>query len=68
MLGYSINKDGNYVITETIHSWNDTKISKVEYKRDLSEKRCENEPWRPVDKPTLEWFEKHYRKHFDKLS
>ena len=66
MLEFSITDEGYYRITESMLSFIDTKVKTVDYKPDLSEHRVNNEPWRKVDEPTLEWFNKYYRPKFDK--
>lgn len=67
MLDFSITDEGLYRVTEKIMGFCDTLIKTVDYKPDLSEKRCNNDPWGKVDEPTREWFEKYYRAKFDNI-
>ena len=66
MLSYSLTPEGDYLLTETRHSWTETVVTTVIYKKDLSMKKVHNDPWRKINEKDIEWFEKYYRKHFQK--
>ena len=51
-------------ITETFMGFNNTNVKTVDYKFDLSEKRCNNDPWQPTIEADREWFNKYYRHKF----
>lgn len=56
--------DNTYQVIESIHGFNNTKNKVVEYKKDLSEKRVNSDPWIETNKNDIDWFHKHYYKHF----
>ena len=53
-----------YRITETICGWFRTQIKTVDYKFDLSESRCNNDPWHPTIDADRDWFNKYYKHKF----
>jgi len=53
-----------YRVTETIMGFNDTKTMTIDYKLDLSEKRCNDDPWRPTIKADRDWFNKYHKHKF----
>jgi hypothetical protein len=57
-----------YRITETIMGFTSTKISHVDYKFDLSEKRCNNDPWQPTTESDKKWFNNYYLPKFNQLT
>jgi len=63
MLEFSTD-DNHYIVTEKILGFSDTKVKTVKYKKDLSELQINNNPYRPVDQVTKDWFMKYYMKHF----
>jgi len=67
MLKFEIHDD-NYRITETVMSLRDTRLATLDYTRDLSKKRCDDDPWAPTIEADRDWFNKHYMKHFKKLT
>ena len=56
--------DNEYVIVESVLGFYDSTKDKVVYKKDLSQKKMNNESWRDTTSLDRLWFEKHYRKHF----
>lgn len=68
MLEYKLDDNGDYIIIEKMMSFTSTKVMIVTYRKDLSESHVNSDPWRPVCESSRVWFEKHYRKHFDKLA
>lgn len=57
----------HYRIIEIVNSpWRDTKPTTVDYTYDLSEKRCNNDPFVSTNESDRNWFNKHYRHKFEK--
>jgi hypothetical protein len=52
--------DDCYRIIETGLDYEKT----VEYKLDLSEKKCNNDPWQKTTDADRRWFEKYWREKF----
>ena len=67
MLEYSITADGHYCVLEYMLSFTNTEIKIVTYKKDLSEKRINNERWIPMSKDDKKWFLKYCKPHFNKI-
>ena len=68
MLTYKESKT-HFEITETQMGFTNTKITKVQWTKDLMFKRSvvpnrHSEPFLPTTQASRDWFEKHYRKHF----
>ena len=63
MLSYKKTSDC-YRITETIMGWTKDKVTTVDYKFDLSENRCNQDPWKPTTESDRQWFIKYYLPHF----
>ena len=59
--------DTHYRITQTLMGWHKNTVSTVDYKLNLSEKRCGNEPWTPTTNGDVEWFNKNYLPKFNIL-
>jgi len=53
-----------YVVTQHIMGFRGTETTVCQYKKDLSERKINNEPWQATDKPTRKWFRKYHMKHF----
>jgi hypothetical protein len=64
MLTFHINDAGNFVVTQRLMNFSDTKTMTVEYSQDLMHKRVNQEPWHDISDNDRAWFEKHYRKKF----
>jgi hypothetical protein len=58
--------DTLYTVTETQMSFSDTRVMTIDYTKDLTKKRVNNEPFRGTLPADVRWFNNHYRKHFDK--
>ena len=56
--------DNEYVIVESVLGFYDTTKTEVTYKKDLSQKKINNEGWRDTCLGDRIWFENHYSKHF----
>lgn len=55
----------NFVVMEVTHSATETFYKLVRYTPDLSQLQVNNDPWRDTTPTSREWFEKHYRHHFE---
>ncbi len=67
MLEFSKTDNGNFLVTEKILGWHDTKIMTVEYTIDLKQKRVNKDPWQDTIEADRSWFEKYYREKFCNL-
>lgn len=68
MLSYSIDEQGNFVVTESIFGFATTKVTEIRHSPDLT--KCQvgvNNPWQENDEKGRAWFEKYHRKNFDAL-
>lgn len=65
MLDYSTTPE-HFVITETTISWTTTKTMVVRYTCDLKKKQVNTDPWQDTTEADRAWFEKYYRKNFER--
>lgn len=61
MLDFRREKNGNYLVVETIIP---LERKYIRYDSSLTRKKVNGESWRPITAGDREWFEKHYRKYF----
>jgi hypothetical protein len=67
MLLFSRNDAGNFIVTQKIMGFTRTTTTTTEYTADLTQCRCNDEPFAPIREQNKEWFEKYYRKKFAEL-
>lgn len=64
MLTFKETED-HFVVIETTMSFDETRVREIKYSKDLNSVQIGDDPARCTHPEQVEWFEKHYRKHFE---
>lgn len=60
----TFHEDEDFVVTQTTHCFDGTSKMVVRYKKDLSQIKVHNDPWRDTNPAQVQWFEKYYGPKF----